>query len=105
MPATGSGWYVFRQIIQSYTYVLVWMSLSILVIMFNKWMLAYSGFPFPMALVMWHMCFCSAVGFLAVRVFRVVESHDMNTEEYFKRVIPIGEGAGRSCAPTCHNHT
>jgi hypothetical protein len=87
----GSGGKVLKQIIQSYTYVVIWMALSILVIMFNKWVLAYSGFPFPMALVMWHMFFCSLVGFLAVRVFKVVKSHNMSTEEYFKRVIPIGE--------------
>ena len=63
-----------REVIKAYSYVLLWMSISCAVIMFNKWVLAYSGFPFPIALTLWHMVFCSAVGFLAVRVFKVVKA-------------------------------
>lgn len=81
---------VLREVIRSYTYVLIWMSISIAVILFNKWLLAYSGFPFPIALTVWHMAFCSTVGVLAVRVLRVVKSHNMPAREYMKRVMPIG---------------
>lgn len=56
-----------------------------------QWVLAYSGFPFPIALTLWHMTFCSAVGFLAVRVLKLVKSHNMSVREYCTRVLPIGE--------------
>lgn len=56
-----------------------------------QWVLAYSGFPFPLALTLWHMTFCSCVGFLAVRVFKLVKSHNMSVREYCTRVMPIGE--------------
>lgn len=82
---------VLREVIRSYTYVLIWMCISIAVILFNKWLLAYSGFPFPIALTLWHMFFCSCVGILAVRVFKVVKSHNMSPREYYMRVMPIGK--------------
>lgn len=66
------------------------MSVSTSVILFNKWLLAYSGFPFPIALTMWHMTFCSTVGFICVRVLKLVKSHNLSSQEYFQRVMPIG---------------
>ena len=81
---------VFKEVVRSYTYVLTWMSISISVILFNKWLLAFSGFPYPLALTLWHMTFCSTVGFLCVRVFKVVKSHNMSASDYVKRVMPIG---------------
>jgi hypothetical protein len=56
-----------------------------------QWVLAYSGFPFPIALTLWHMTFCSAVGFIAVRVCGLVKSHNMSFREYCTRVMPIGK--------------
>ena len=50
---TASRAKVVKEIIKSYTYVITWMGISIAVIMFNKWLLAYSGFPFPIALTLW----------------------------------------------------
>ncbi len=58
-------------------------------------LLAYSGFPFPITLTMWHMAFCSIVGFACVRVFKLVKSHNMTPKDYFNRVFPIGEGSRR----------
>ncbi|PNW80203.1 hypothetical protein CHLRE_08g382350v5 [Chlamydomonas reinhardtii] len=81
---------VLREVIRSYTYVLMWMGVSIAVILFNKWLLAYSGFPFPIALTLWHMFFCSTVGFICVRVLKLVKSHNMTPREYYTRVMPIG---------------
>lgn len=78
------------QVLRSYTYVVIWMSISISVILFNKWLLAFSGFPYPIALTSWHMLFCSTVGFLCVRVFKVVKSHNMTAHTYTRRVLPIG---------------
>jgi len=66
------------------------MSISISVIIFNKWILAYSGFPFPLTLTMWHMTFCSVVGALCVRVFSLVPTHNLSSIDYMRRVMPIG---------------
>lgn len=89
---------VLREVVKAYTYVVIWMSISISVIMFNKWLLAYSGFPYPIALTMWHMAFCSTVGFLCVRVGRLVKPHNMSTHDYLRRVMPIGARRD-ACAP------
>lgn len=88
-PASGQS-RVAKKVFQSYFYVLVWMSNSIAVILANKWLLAYSGFPFPVTLTLWHMSICSTIGFLCVRVFKVVKSHNMPSSEYVRRVLPIG---------------
>jgi hypothetical protein len=40
---------------------------------------------------MWHMTFCSTVGFIAVRVLKLVKSHNMTPRDYMQRVFPIGE--------------
>ncbi|KAL6769719.1 EZY14 [Auxenochlorella protothecoides x Auxenochlorella symbiontica] len=81
---------VLRAVIRSYSYVVLWMSISISVILFNKWLLAFAGFPFPIALTMWHMAFCSAVGFFCIRVLGVTKTHNLSVEEYCRRVLPIG---------------
>ena len=39
--------------LQAYTYVAIWIGLSGAVIMYNKYLLAYRGFPFPITLTMW----------------------------------------------------
>lgn len=66
------------------------MSISCSVILFNKWLLAFSGFPYPITLTGWHMLFCSTIGFLCVRVFKVVKPHNMSPRDYMRRVMPIG---------------
>ena len=81
---------VMKEVIKSYSYVLLWMSISISVILFNKWLLAFSGFPYPITLTMWHMIFCSTVGFLCVRVGKLVKPHNMSAHDYLRRVMPIG---------------
>ena len=52
-----------------------WIFFSCSLIIFNKWILAESGFPFPLALTMCHMAFCSCfaaamrAGVLRARTF------------------------------------
>jgi hypothetical protein len=84
---------VAREAARAYASVLTWMSLSILVIVFNKWLLAYSGFPFPLALTAWHMVACSAFGWLAVRgPLRLSPplSASFAARDYCRRVLPVG---------------
>ena len=72
-------------------------------ILFNKWLLAFSGFPYPIALTMWHMAFCSTIGFLCVRVGKLVKPHNMTAHDYFRRVMPIGaQPAGDLQGSACH---
>jgi hypothetical protein len=79
-----------QQAASAYFYVAIWMSVSIGVILFNKWLLAFAGFPFPITLTLWHMFFCSAAGFLCVRVLKITKSFNLSVEEYVTRVMPIG---------------
>ncbi len=81
---------VLREVLRAYAYVVLWMAVSSSVILFNKWLLAFSGFPYPIALTSWHMAFCSTVGVLCVRGLRVVKSHNMSGHDYLRRVMPIG---------------
>ena len=43
----------------SSAYVTLWIALSGTVILYNKYILAYGGFPYPITLTMWHMLFSS----------------------------------------------
>jgi uncharacterized membrane protein len=76
--------------LQAYCYVGMWMTVSIGVILFNKWLLAFAGFPFPIALTLWHMIFCSCAGFVCIRTLKVSKSFNMSVEDYVKNVFPIG---------------
>ena len=92
---------VLQEVVRSYSYVFTWMGISMSVILFNKWLLAFSGFPYPIALTVWHMTFCSTIGFLCVRVFKVVKSHNMTASDYGRRVLPIGKYAVFAAALQC----
>ena len=79
-----------QQALRAYFYVGIWMTVSISVILFNKWLLAFAGFPFPITLTLWHMVFCSTAGFICIRVLRVSKSFNLSVEDYVTRVLPIG---------------
>lgn len=64
-------------------YVALWIFLSATVIMYNKWVLSFSGFPYPVALTLWHMFFCSALAFGVVKM-GYVEAINMSSETYLK---------------------
>lgn len=73
----------------SVSYVTVWIALSASVILYNKWVLAYYAFPYPVALTMWHMFFCSVLAIGAVKL-GYVEPVGMSKETYLQAVVPIG---------------
>jgi hypothetical protein len=74
----------------TYSYVFLWIGLSAGVILFNKYLLSDYGFPYPVALTMIHMGFCSVVAALVVRVFKWIPSNNMEVEVYMRSVVPIG---------------
>ena len=62
--------------------------LSALVILFNKYILTVFRFPFPVALTMIHMAFCSTFAFIIVRVLKWVPSSGLSRGKYFKTIVP-----------------
>lgn len=81
---------IIEEALVAYTYVGAWIALSAGVILFNKWILTSFGFPFPVALTMIHMAFCSSLAFMLVRVFKVVKGVNMTRDQYVQKVVPIG---------------
>ncbi|KAI7842150.1 hypothetical protein COHA_004173 [Chlorella ohadii] len=72
----------------TYGYVFLWIGLSAGVILYNKWMLAYGGFPYPVSLTMWHMAFCAALAWCIIRA-GWVEGVQMNADTYLRTIVPI----------------
>lgn len=79
-----------REGLIAYSCVVLWIALSAGVILFNKYILSEYGFPYPVALTLIHMGFCSFVAVLVVRVFQWIPSNNMDSDMYFKAVVPIG---------------
>lgn len=77
------------QILLNSFYVTLWITLSGTVILYNKWILAYYGFPYPISLTMWHMAFSAILAFLCVRL-GIVPAVNMTTDTYLRAIVPIG---------------
>ena len=69
--------------------VALWITLSAFVIMFNKFILSYKEFPFPITLTMWHMLFSSSIAIALVKS-NAVSGADITLDTYKKAVVPIG---------------
>ncbi|KAL0381163.1 UNVERIFIED_CONTAM: putative sugar phosphate/phosphate translocator, partial [Sesamum angustifolium] len=80
-----------RSLLLTYLYLLIYITLSSGVILYNKWVLSpkYFNFPFPITLTMIHMGFSGAVAFFLIRVFKVVIPVKMTFHVYATCVIPI----------------
>mmetsp|Transcript_23992 Transcript_23992/g.66668 ORF Transcript_23992/g.66668 Transcript_23992/m.66668 type:complete len:346 (+) Transcript_23992:185-1222(+) len=78
------------QALLAYSYVVLWVTLSGAVILYNKWLLAYGGFPFPISLTMFHMAFCSVLAFLLVQFGAVTPLDSMTWDLYARTILPIG---------------
>ena len=60
---------------------MLWIALSAAVILINKYVLAFSGFAYPVALTICHMGFCSVLAFLLVH-FKIVDAVPMDRSTY-----------------------
>jgi len=87
-PMAGAA--LINEALIAYGYVATWIGLSSGVILFNKYILSFFGFPFPISLTMIHMCFCSALAFLIIRVFKLVQSNDLDRQTYVQKIVPVG---------------
>ena len=66
-------------------YITLWIFLSAVVILVNKYLLAFAGFPFPIALTLSHMAFCSTLAFLIIKAGMVDTVH-MDSSTYMRWV-------------------
>ncbi|KAH8970733.1 hypothetical protein BDL97_02G105200 [Sphagnum fallax] len=80
-----------RAVTLTYFYLLLYIVLSTVVILYNKWVLStkHYGFPYPITLTMIHMAFSGSVAFILVRVFKVVTPVGMTFKIYVSSVVPI----------------
>lgn len=80
-----------KSLFLTYLYLLIYISLSSGVILYNKWVLSpkYFNFPLPITLTMIHMGFSGVVAFFLIRVLKVVSPVKMTFEIYATCVVPI----------------
>ena len=90
MAAPMVGAALINEALIAYGYVATWIGLSSGVILFNKYILSFFGFPFPISLTMIHMLFCSTLAFLIIRVFKLVQSNDLDRQTYIQKIVPVG---------------
>ena len=74
--------------IQTGLRLVLWLSLSSGIILFNKWLLSPQNFPYPVTLAFWHMLFCSAVGILAVQT-SCVPTQKVTWATCYKICLPV----------------
>ncbi|CAL5221974.1 g4256 [Coccomyxa viridis] len=80
---------IFSQALIGTLYVALWISLSGAVIMYNKWILVYYGFPFPITLTMWHMAFSAVLATIAVKAGWVRSEKSMSATIYWRSIVPV----------------
>ena len=74
--------------------MILWIALSAIVILINKYILSFSGFPYPVALTCVHMLFCSALAIGLVRA-GVVEATPITADTYIRCAEPPSSRAVR----------
>mmetsp|Transcript_11793 Transcript_11793/g.43090 ORF Transcript_11793/g.43090 Transcript_11793/m.43090 type:complete len:344 (-) Transcript_11793:362-1393(-) len=67
----------------------LWWTVSISLIMMNKWLLSYYGFSFPIALTMTHQLVSAILAFFTVRVLKLVEAPTLSREQVTAKVLPV----------------
>merc|ERR1712159_283581 len=80
---------MWQQAVQTYGLIGQWISLSCGLILFNKYILANYGFPYPLAPTLMHMGFCSV---LATALIKGGFAKGINIDwgTYFRAILPIG---------------
>jgi hypothetical protein len=76
--------------LKNLAYASIWIALSASVILFNKYILAFGGFPFPISLTVWHMLFSSSIASTLVWTGRVPSTEGMDARKCASAVLPIG---------------
>lgn len=74
-------------------YVIVWISLSSSVILFNKWILSTLGFHYPILLTAWHLVFATIMTQIMARTTTLLDGRKkvkMTGKIYLRAIVPIG---------------
>ncbi|KAJ6011092.1 sugar phosphate/phosphate translocator [Penicillium sp. IBT 35674x] len=74
-------------------YVSVWITLSSSVILFNKYLLDYANFRFPIVLTTWHLTFATIMTQILARTTTVLDGRKtvkMTGRVYLRAIVPIG---------------
>ncbi|EPE36021.1 Multidrug resistance efflux transporter EmrE [Glarea lozoyensis ATCC 20868] len=74
-------------------YVIVWISLSSSVILFNKWILSTLGFKYPILLTAWHLVFATVMTQIMARTTTLLDGRKtvkMTGRVYLRAIVPIG---------------
>ncbi|KAJ5918834.1 sugar phosphate/phosphate translocator [Penicillium verhagenii] len=74
-------------------YVSIWITLSSSVILFNKYLLDYANFRFPIVLTTWHLTFATIMTQILARTTTVLDgrkSVKMTGRVYLRAIVPIG---------------
>lgn len=80
---------IFLKSVATVMRLLLWLSLSSSIILFNKWLLSPHRFPYPVTLAFWHMLFCSGVGLCVVQT-RWLPKETILWSTWFKLCVPVG---------------
>lgn len=60
-PAEGSAAWARVELLKSILVVVAWMVVSVVLVLFNKWLFSEGGFPYPLTLAAMHMASCFVV--------------------------------------------
>ncbi|KAJ5728511.1 sugar phosphate/phosphate translocator [Penicillium malachiteum] len=74
-------------------YVSVWITLSSSVILFNKYLLDYANFRYPIILTTWHLTFATIMTQILARTTTVLDGRKtvkMTGRVYLRAIVPIG---------------
>ncbi|KAK3314987.1 triose-phosphate transporter family-domain-containing protein [Apodospora peruviana] len=74
-------------------YVIVWISLSSSVILFNKWILSTLGFAYPVLLTTYHLTFATIMTQILARYTTLLDGRKtvkMTGRVYLRAIVPIG---------------
>ena len=67
-------------------YTALWVFLNALVIIINKYILSYAGFPFPIALTLIHMAFCAGLATILIKA-GVSDTCHMDRGTYMRSAV------------------
>ncbi|KAJ9165042.1 TPT-domain-containing protein [Coniochaeta hoffmannii] len=79
--------------IPSFVYVIVWISLSSSVILFNKWILDTLNFRYPVILTTYHLSFATVMTQILARYTTLLDGRKtvkMTGRVYLRAIVPIG---------------
>jgi hypothetical protein len=74
-------------------YVVSWIILSIITILFNKWILDTAGFHYPALLTCWHLTFATLMTQVLARTTTLLDGRKtvkMTGQIYLRAILPIG---------------